>query len=659
MGDPSSPSQLEQAGLKDIDAAAIQLKYNQEREKRLRPDGLAQFIDLHALPKFRHFKADLWIEEDARPLGPTPPQDGSRCEILIIGAGWSGLVFAVRLLQAGFKLEDIRIVDYAGGFGGTWYWNRYPGLFCDIESYIYMPLLEETGYMPTQKYASGEELRGHAERIARKWKLDENAWLRQRVTSLEWDDNAKEWSTRLVPQLEPGKEGNPITVHSRFVVLATGLTFFPHIPQVPGIEKFKGACFHTARWDYHSTGGTSTKPEMLKLRDKRVGVIGTGATAMQVVPSLVQWSKELYVFQRTPSSVDRRDNRPTDPEWARTINSKPGWQKERIENFHRFVTNAPEKPPVDMVSDGWTRMPSYSALTGTTGLNCRTPEEAQKHIEELHALDLPRQEGIRKRVDEIVTDPSTAEKLKPWYPGWCKRPCFHDEYLQSFNEQHVKLVDTNGLGIKEITEDGVLVGDKEYKIDTLILSTGYRSLFLLSPGGRVDIDIKGRNGLSLDKKWTEGVATLHGMMSHGFPNLFWPGLIQAGGSPNFSFSVDLSATHISEILSYASATKRVNGEDRYNPDKYKNHFTIEPTLEAEEEWSQLIASQAGAFAAVAGCTPNYFNAEGELARPASPKEQAKRARLSLWAKGPEDFARIVTEWRASKDFKGLEIASTN
>ncbi|KAJ5890097.1 hypothetical protein N7504_010907 [Penicillium tannophilum] len=630
--------------------------YTQEREKRLRPGARSEYLDLYSLERFRHFKSDKWAEEEAcNPDDPLRPDDGSQCEILIIGGGWSGLVTAVRLLEAGFKLGDIRIVDFAAGFGGTWYWNRYPGLCCDVESYIYMPLLEETGYVPTQKYVSGNELREHAKRIAAKWNLNRIAWFQNRVTSLAWDDNSQEWATTLVPQGMHGKEGDPITVRSRFAVLATGLLFVPHVPDIPGIEKFKGACFHPARWDYQTTGGTAEKPDMVNLKDKRVGIIGTGATAVQAVPHLALWSKDLCVFQRTPSAVDRRDNEPTDAEWARNEFSTPGWQKARQSNFHDFVTNAPCKASNDMVRDGWTRMPSYSAMTGTQSLDCSTPEAIQKHLETLHALDLPRQESIRKRVDEVVTDPDVASKLKPWYPGWCKRPCFHDGYLQTFNEPHVHLVDTSAVGIKEITAEGVVVGDEEYKLDVLIVSTGYRSLFAPSPAGRVSIEIKGRNGLSFDKKWEEGVTTLHGMMSNGFPNLFWPGLVQAGAGPNFTACVEMFGTHVASIISHAVETTRPTEGNIESTGKYKIPCTVEPTADGEEEWSQLVASQAGAFASIGGCTPNYYNGEGTLGVGASPEELKRLARMSLWVGGPDDFGRLIADWRAA-GFKDLEIA---
>lgn len=632
----------------------VQKKYEHERAKRMRAEGSKQFVDFYALERLQKFDKDPWIAKDA-----PPPADGEQTEILILGAGYGGLCYAVRLLEAGFKKEDIRITDSANGFGGTWYWNRYPGLKCDIEAYIYMPLLEETGYMPTEKYCTGLELQEHADRIAKKWELTDRTWFQRTVSKMEWDDEAKEWVTYYT---RPGPDGKPTLVskmRSRFVVLTTGFTLIPRAPQIPGIGDFKGEMFHTARWDYNTTGGTPDNPDMTKLKDKTVGIIGTGATSIQVVPALVKSAKELLVFQRTPSAVDRRDNRVTDSAWwHREHSSKPGWQKRRRDNFNAFMANANPKPSVDLVNDGWTTMPSYSVLVGNPDAAKKVEKDLSyvpAYVKTLHDIDLTRQEKIRKRVEQEIKDPKIAEQLKPWYPGWCKRPCFHDEYLQAFNEPNVKLVDTDGRGIELITEDGVFFNGKEYKLDLLILSTGYRSPFNYSPGGRVNIEVLGRNKTDLDKKWINAVTTLHGMMSHDFPNLCWPGLSQAGGSPNFTHCMDHSAQHVAEILSKIAFEKKQSEKDASG---YKYSFIIEPTADAEEEWSNAIASIAGVFAASSGCTPSYINAEGELDRKASPEVLQKRARGALWGKGFEDYVDVLKAWRAT-GFSGLEISEAS
>jgi cation diffusion facilitator CzcD-associated flavoprotein CzcO len=634
--------------------STVQQKYEQERAKRLRADGAKQFVDFYALERLERFHKDPWVDENS-----PPPADGDRTEILIIGAGYGGLLYAVRLLEAGFKLEDIHFADSANGFGGTWYWNRYPGLKCDIESYIYMPLLEETGYMPTEKYCTGLELQEHAERIAKKWNLTDRAWFRRTVNKMEWDEGAKEWVTHYTLRGPDGKDSPPKTMRSRFVVLTTGFTLVPRVPQIPGIGDFKGEMFHTARWDYKCTGGSPTNTNMVNLKDKSVGIIGTGATSVQVVPALANSVKKLYVFQRTPSSIDTRGNHETDKEWWQREHSKPGWQQRRRDNFNAFLTNMEPKPSVDLVSDGWTTMPSYSVLVGNPEAADVIKQDVSAvptYVAKLHALDLSRQEKIRKRVEDTVKNATVAEQLKPWYPGWCKRPCFHDDYLEAFNKPNVTLVDTDGQGVERITENGIALNGKEYKIDILILSTGYRSPFNYSPGGRVNIDIIGRHGASLDKKWVNAVTTLHGMMSHDFPNLCWPGLSQSGGTPNFTHCMDHSALHIAEVLRNAVLKTKQSGGD---PSGYKYNFIVEPTADGEEEWSNTIASTAGVFAASAGCTPSYINAEGDLDKEVSEEVQQKRARGALWGKGFDDYARVLSEWRSKGDFSGLEIKAAS
>lgn len=467
----------------DAQAAAamkIQQRYTEEREKRLRADGVSQYIDLSKSEKFKHFQDDIWVDPNVPPYSAL--EDGSRHEFLILGAGFGGLTFAIRLIEAGMKADDIRIIDSAGGFGGTWYWNRYPGLMCDVESYIYLPFLEEMDYMPKNRYAYGHEIREYTEKIAKKYGLEDKAQFQTFIQSMVWDDNAKEWVVKMTI-MRANKPESDITVRSRFVVSASGVLNQPKIPAFPGMESFKGHSFHTARWDYDYTGGSPADPSLVKLKGKKVGIIGTGATAVQAVPHLAQWAKELYVFQRTPSAVDKRDNRLTDPEWFnKEVKNKKGWQKARRQNFNAHLSNADPLPEQDLVSDGWTSMRAYCAMTG--GQKVITPDAIPAHIATLHTTDFPRQQRVRERVDQIVKDQGTAEKLKAWYPGWCKRPCFHDEYLQSFNRPNVTLVDTNGKGVDRVSERGVLVGSTEYNLDVLILGTGFRPPAIGSPAFR-------------------------------------------------------------------------------------------------------------------------------------------------------------------------------
>jgi cation diffusion facilitator CzcD-associated flavoprotein CzcO len=631
--------------LESTDASAAmqtQQKYNEERTKRLRPDGVSQYADLRTSPKFKHYQDDPWVDPHTPNVGAPALVNGSRCKVLILGAGFGGLLFAVRLIQAGINVDDIRIVDSAGGFGGTWYWNRYPGLMCDVESYIYMPLLEEMGYMPKHKYAYGPELREYAEIIAEKWNLKGKTTFKLEVKNLAWDDNGKEWVVKLARK-RTGSENPAITVRSNSVIFASGLLNNPHLPRLPGIEKFRGHSFHTSRWDYAYTGGSPTDPSLTKLRELRVGIIGTGATAVQAVPHLAKWAKELYVFQRTPSSVGRRDNRGTDAEWwTSEVQSKKGWQRERMENFNAHLSNVSPPPPINMVADEWAKMPSFSAIIG--GPTKVSLDSIPAHVASLHALDLPRQEKIRARIEEIVNDKTTAAKLKPWYPSWCKRPCFHDDYLPTFNLPNVTLVDTGGKGVEFVTERGVIVGDSEYEMDLLIFSTGFRSPAVGSPASKADVSVVGRDSQSLDVKWAEAVSTLHGVMSRGFPNLFWPGPLQAGAAANQTFVLDQLSTHVAYILSNA-AQMAAPGQT----------FTIEPTAQAEEDWSMRIMSGAASFAAVANCTPGYINKEGEVDRNSGKEEQMKAARGAIWGHGIADYVRVIEAWRDEGRLQGLEV----
>ncbi|KIW79884.1 hypothetical protein Z517_06499 [Fonsecaea pedrosoi CBS 271.37] len=642
---PAVPASLTNGiHLKDPGAEAVLEKYRVEHSKRIRSDGQSQYVFSPLAESYREFFKDIWVDDSLPDPGRDSVKDGSYHEFLILGAGYAGLSMAARLRQIGVDANDIRLVDSAGGFGGTWWFNRYPGLMCDVESYIYLPLLEELDYMPKHKYSYSPELRRHAERMAERYDLVDKALFQARLDSTTWDESTKRWTTKVV-STKNGEVGREITVHSRFVVLAGGPVNLPKVPRLRNLEAYKGHMFHTARWDYKYTGGTEEKPDLTNLRDKSVAIIGTGATAIQVVPELAKWAKQLYVFQRTPSGVDVRGQCATDPTWwEEKVRSVKGWQEERLLNFASFFSLGP-LPEMNLVDDGWTHFRSYTAMVGCEDAPT-SPEQVEAYVGRLHAVDLPRQERVRARVDEIVKDKATAADLKAWYPSWCKRPCFHDEYLQSFNEPNVKLVHTDGRGIDTLTENGVYSDGKEYPVDVIIFSTGYDIAIGMSPAGRSSVKVTGRNGVDLDDKWAHRLATLHGCISNGFPNLFFPGLSQIGGIPSQSLTVDHVAQHIAWILQRAA---RVHGGSRA--------FTIEPTVEAEEAWSQKIAAGAIAFTAAADCLPSYFNREGDLMRKAqeSPETLKNFARAGFWSKGFLDFLRELDEWKTSRPLEGVEV----
>lgn len=622
-------------------AQEIQARYSAERAKRLRPDGAAQYIDLSLSQKFTSYQSDPWLSP-SKPYSNTHTLSNTKSKILILGAGFGGLLYAARLIEAGIPSTDIRLVDTAGGFGGTWYWNRYPGLMCDVESYIYMPLLEEMGYMPKHKYAYGPELREYAEMVADRYRLREQALLQTKVEGMTWDDEGKEWVVELCELRNgEGEEDKEFQVKTQFVISASGVLNFPQLPNLKGVGEFQGENFHTSRWNYQNTGGSPTDPALVNLRDNNVAIIGTGATAVQAIPHLAKWAKHLYIFQRTPSAVDERGQRETDPEWWNEMTKEKGWQRKRNQNFNAHMGNVANGAE-NMVDDEWSRAHSYGALIGSPLANLSL-EGIPAYIGKLHAMDLPRTERVRARVDQIVKDKETAEKLKAWYPTWCKRPCFHDDYLPVFNRPNVTLVDTDGHGVDGLSRDGVLYNDKEYKVDVLIFSTGYRSPVIGTISGRANMHMKGRGGKTMDENWADGVITLHGVITPNFPNLFFPGPMQAAAGPNQSLTLDQLAQHTAYIIT--QAMKNVGSKN----------IVLEPTQEAVQAWGIQVLMRAGALAGNSGCTPSYLNLEGQLDKLTSHEERMKAARGTIWGQGIESYLETVTQWRAKGDLEGIEV----
>jgi len=590
-----------------FDSDALRERYRRERVKRLRADGNAQYVEVTG--RFAHFLDDPYTT----PIQRKPLID--TVEVVVIGGGFGGLLAGARLREAG--VEDIRIIEKGGDFGGTWYWNRYPGAQCDIESYIYLPLLEELGYIPKEKYSHAPEILAHSQAIGRHYHLYDNACFQTEVTGMLWDQADRRW----IIETDRGDR-----MRARFVCMSNGPLNRPKLPGVPGIETFTGHTFHTSRWDYAYTGGDANG-NLTKLQGKRVGIIGTGATAVQCVPHLAEHAEHLYVFQRTPSSVDVRGNRPTDGEWARSL--EPGWQQRRMQNFNILVTGGQQEE--DLVADGWTDIirnlgVSASARAPTAGLD---PEEMGKRVE---LADFAKMEQIRARVGETVRDPATAEALKPWYRQFCKRPCFHDEYLATFNRDNVTLVDTDGQGVERITERGVVAAGREYALDCLIFATGFEVGTAYTR--RAGYEIVGRNGITLSEKWADGMRTFHGYQTHDFPNCFFMGVTQGGFTANFPHMLNEQSLHIAYIIEHA---RRQGGK------------RIEPTQTAEDEWVDTIERMAvfnQRF--LQECTPGYYNNEGH-------PEGGNSLLGSQYGGGPEAFFQILRDWRAEGSLHGLEL----
>jgi cation diffusion facilitator CzcD-associated flavoprotein CzcO len=588
-----------------FDPDALRAKYREERDKRLRPDGIAQYVELTG--RFAHFERDPYVAP-----GFTRKPLADDVDVALIGGGFGGLLAGARLRQLG--VEGIRIIEKGGDFGGTWYWNRYPGLACDIESYVYLPLLEELDYVPVEKYSRGAEIFAHCQAIAKKYDLYRDACLQTAVTEIRWDADASRW----IIATDRGD-----AMRARFVCLANGFLQKPKLPGIPGVETFRGHAFHTSRWDYAYTGGDANG-NLAGLRDKRVGIIGTGATAVQCVPHLGASAGHLYVFQRTPSSIGVRANRPTDPEWARSL--EPGWHQRRIENFQ--ILTAGGYQAEDLVNDGWTditrKLLSMMLASERPDLS---PEAVARALEQ---ADFMQMEEIRARVDAIVEDPATAEALKPWYRQFCKRPCFHDEYLQTFNRANVTLVDTHGRGVERITEKGVVVDGEEYAVDCLIFATGFEVGTDYSH--RAGYRIVGRDGKTLTEKWAEGVRTFHGMHIHGFPNCFMMSIAQSGFTVNFPYVIDLQAKHIAHLVERALR---------------EGVRELEATAQAEDDWVATVVRVGDRTTEFSEqCTPGYYNNEGQA--------DAKARQSAFFFGGPTEFAELLEAWRADGGMKGLE-----
>ena len=587
-----------------FDPDALRDKYRVERDKRLREDANDQYNEIKG--EFSNFIEDPYItmEIDREPLT-------DEVEVAIIGGGFGGLIAGARLSELGF--EDIRIIEKGGDFGGTWYWNRYPGAACDTEAYIYLPLLEELDYVPSQKYAHAPEILSHSKNIAEKYGLYENACLQTEVTGMQWDALASRWV------IQTNRQDR---FKAKFVIMSNGPLHRPKLPGIEGINSFSGHTFHTSRWDYEYTGGDSNGA-LEGLRDKRVAIIGTGATAVQCTPHVGEAAKQLYVFQRTPSSIDVRANRKTDPEWAASL--KPGWQKERMDNFNILCSGGVVEE--DLVKDGWTEIiRNLISMANYRGEDTNWDEVPQL----MEIADFQKMEQIRSRAAELVEDPKTAESLKPYYRQFCKRPCFHDSYLQTFNRDTVELVDTNGQGVERITQRGVVAGGKEYEVDCIIFATGFE--VGTSYVRRSGYDVTGLDGITLSDKWAEGMRTLHGVMTSGFPNLFIISNSQAGFTTNFPHAMDETSQHIGYIL---------------NECRKDNLASIDVEKEAEDKWvEEIIGVSRFASDFQESCTPGYYNNEG--------KPNPKSVQNGPYGKGSRPYFRITAAWREEGNMAGIK-----
>lgn len=604
----------------EIDVTVVREKYRQERDKRMTKAGQAQYV--RPLDDFSaSYEGDPHMTVQAR---DALSED---IDVAVLGGGWSGVLAAVHLKKAG--VNTVRNIDHSGDFGGVWYWNRYPGVQCDNDAYCYLPMLEEMGFMPSQKFSDGWEIYEYIQTIARRFGLYDRALFHTLVEGQRWDDDIKRWRITT----DRGDE-----IRARFVVMANGLLNIPKLPGIPGIHDFKGKMFHTARWDYDYSGGSQKNPVLDKLADKRVAIIGTGATAIQAIPYLGKYAKQLYVLQRTPSAVDDRPNPPTDAEWVTSL--EPGWQKARQENFHRAAMEATVLPGEgDHVCDFWTEIArNMAAEMEAEGW----PEQSmQEFMARRDAMDFRVMERMRRRVEHVIDDKETAESLKPWYRFGCKRPLSNNDFYPTFNQPNVKLIDVSDTqGVERMTETGFVADGEEYEIDCMIFASGFEVTSDLDRRWGIDT-FEGRGGKSIYEHWADGYKTLHGVCTTEFPNIFFIGYYQGGLNSTTTEQYGRQGYHIAYII--AEALKR-------------GILALEPSAEAQAEYVRHLRETAiDNTEFIKECTPSYFNNEGE-AKVNSKGEPIYRFYLGEgYGPGWAAFEAMLAEWREDGTLQGLVV----
>ncbi|HEY9312506.1 NAD(P)/FAD-dependent oxidoreductase [Williamsia sp.] len=599
----------------DVDKVALREKYLFERDRRLRPEGQQQYLEAEG--EF----ADFYEGDPHMPVVPREPIT-DEIEVVVLGGGLAGLIAAHRLQESG--VTDFKIIELGGDFGGVWYWNRYPGIQIDSDAYCYLPLLEETGYMPKEKFSKGDECFEHAQRIGKHFNLYDHAIFHTLIQSLQWDNEINRWQIKT----NRGDE-----VRARFVVMCQGPYNRPKLPGIPGIKDYKGHTFHTARWDYDYTGG-NLHGGLDKIADKKIAVIGTGSSGIQAIPHLAKGAKHLTVFQRTPSYIFERANYPTDPEWVKSL--EPGWRAARQRNFHNaaFAFYSPGEP--DLICDGWTEVSRNLAakLNATENFEgWAALADPATFMELKEDEDYKAMERLRQRVESIVEDPTTAEALKPYYRNMCKRPVFNDEYLPTFNRDNVTLIDVSETkGVERITEKGIMVDGVEHEFDCIVFASGFEITTALDR--QYDIaPFAGTNGTSLYDHWGKGFRTLHGIMANGFPNHFATGFIQGGVTAATTLMYEQQADHIAYIIKEASE---------------RGVTYVEPTPEAEEGWVQTVRQHSVDNSTFTSeCTPGYYNSEGE---------PNGRSFLGdpFWG-GFYELTELLEGWRATGELEGLVL----
>ncbi|MYD99619.1 MAG: NAD(P)/FAD-dependent oxidoreductase [Gammaproteobacteria bacterium] len=480
--------------------------------------------------------------------------DDTGYDAVVVGAGFAGLYMLYRLRQAGFRT---RVFEAGSGVGGTWYWNRYPGARCDVESMEYSysfcdELQQEWEW--TERYAGQPEILRYVNHVADRFDLRRDITFDTRVVRATFDEDASRWQV----ETDTG-----LVVDAAFVIMATGCLSSANLPEFDGRDDFQGETYHTGRWPH----------EGVDFAGKRVGIIGTGSSAIQAIPIIAAEAGHLTVFQRTPNYSIPARNAPIDPDYVREI--KAEYSAFRARNYRMqagFGSKIPHNDAPASSDDPASRESNYAVRWERGGFGYLS---AYNDLLRDRDANETAAEFVRQRIRGIVDDPDIAERLCPDNVIGCKRPCLDTGYFETYNRANVELVDARDAPIERITPNGVVAGGREYVLDCIVFATGFDAM----TGAVLGVDFRGRDGMTLADKWHAGPRTYLGLGTVGFPNLF---LITGPGSPsvltNMIVSIEQHAEWISDCLEYL----RAEGLD-----------SIEATPEAEDAWVEHVNLVAG------------------------------------------------------------------
>jgi cyclohexanone monooxygenase len=475
-----------------------------------------------------------------------------RFDAVIVGAGFAGMYMLYRLRQLGLSA---RVFEAGSGVGGTWYWNRYPGARCDVESIQYSYQFSEALQQEwdwSERYATQPEILRYANHVADRFDLRRDIRFDTRVTAAAFDEAARRW----IIDTDGGER-----VEAAFCIMATGCLSAPSTPRFPGIESFAGERYHTGQWPH----------EPVDFTGKRVGVIGTGSSAIQAVPLIAEQARHLTVFQRTPHYTVPAHNAPLSVDYRREVKAnyaairKRAWQMPNGLDFDLNAASALEVTAEERQREYERRW----AYGGVTYMGAFSDLLADQAANETAA------EFVRGKIRATVRDPKLAELLSPRYIIGCKRLCVDTGYWETFNRDNVTLVDVRQAPIEAITPAGVRAGDTEYALDAIVFATGFDAM----TGALLGIDIRGAGGARLRDKWAEGPRAYLGLAMAGFPNLF---TITGPGSPSVLTNMLTSIEQHVEWIADCIAHLRTRDLRR-----------IEARRDAEDVWVAHVAEIAG------------------------------------------------------------------